>query len=1523
MKSIIKKSVSCLLAFVMMGGTLGSMPFTAFSTGVDYDHNTSTSTDEYYNLISKTDWDNAPGISESEIVLNNAAGDYRQVVHIMKADTNHEFVNVIPTYSEMNTSKYQTGTMFDQANWIDQNMDGEVIGTMNCCLSWYSGYEGWRVGEPLGFMMLDGEIMFDPGNCGYEYGNVGFPTCVVINKDFDDNGNPRPDDIPKVEMPQIRSSADLDGWEETVIPVSSGYIVKDGINQNKPAHKNDPAPRSVVGITADGEVVMMLNDGRQSPFSAGMNMYECAEVMLAAGCVFAANCDGGGSSTFVSQRPGEELKVNNSPSDGGLRPSTSGICFISTAPADGEFYTAHISTENEYYTPGSSVQFNAIGTDMVGNEAVIPDNAEWALTIDSMGEIDENGLFTSNGTEGKVTAQLTYNGDVVGESSITIVLPDIAFKNDTIVIGYGDTMPLPIEVTTNEGRNSVTYAAGDIVYTLSDNGLGTINGDVFTACNAESGLTDGTITAVICGQTDKAATANIRFGKASEIIYDFEDGEFIVDTSKTGNIGGDESEDTGEYIYGWHINDTRANGHFSYRNYAKKNYTPIGYDIRTDLSLVDRNNGMVRNGEYAMGIKIDWTYVTASCHGQMDIHLPEPLDLTDATRVGFWMYIPAEIVTDSMQVSAGFRSGRVDYKLPDLLSSADGIDNGGWYYFSWDVLENYKFLDYIQINSHYTAGEGNYNYYQDITYYIDDVTVDYSDAVIDRENPYFTSMMITDENGNGSEINGQTINQNSIELMAQAYENTSKTNATGLDFNSIKLYIDGQPSDANIAMAKSGTVTVSNLYLNDGVHTLVMEVYDNQGNVGNIVRKLVVNTENSAVRLEVPTTDKLLPTGSIYFVNLVADDLANIDSVTTTINLDYVNDWELEGMEVAYGFEAEYYINTHNDAVVTFTRKSDDVADTNILARLPIRIWMAKGWMDDSGIRKDYITDDFKMQDKYYILTPHAMWYSDGTRDYRLVVSAEAGFVTFTDGTSMTFSANETVIKTEMNRYYTNADRQGKWSFHICTPGDAMNLAPTCTENGYENRVFCVGCACGSVENIGFECDTHNGCGSVINWGTIIPATGHCYDFNTENTLVCTCGDLFTGTHTDGKEYVNGVRVGEGWTDDGKFYIVDGVKVTGQKLIDGSMCTFNDKGVYQPNYSFTGFYNDGIGWTYYAGNFQKKGFIVIGEDTYYFDDRTGYAPIGSFTLAGDRVYKVEGEQGKVIGAWDSVIDNGVEYRRYYYSLRYYKNEWHEVDGEQYFFNNEGYALTGGTYAVAAKGEYLGGYLFADDGHMIEAITGPFIDKDSGWMFFAENGELACNELVKYGNDYYFARNNYILITWGTYISESQTNGLLPAGEYKFGADGKLIMLNGPVVDPNNSTYLNFYKDGIRIYEEGLYEFDGDYYYVRSNGLLLTWGAKITKTNGLLPAGEYKFGTDGKLIMLNGPVEDAYNTAYLNFYKDGIRIYEEGLYEYDGDYYYVRSKGLLLTWGTYVSVEKANGLVPAGEYNFGADGKMIK
>ncbi|MBR3953235.1 MAG: phosphodiester glycosidase family protein [Oscillospiraceae bacterium] len=1517
-----KRVLSLFLALIM---AIGVMPVTALAA-FDYAHNGTQSTDEYYNLISKTDWENAPGINESEIILNNDAGDYRQVVHIMKADVNNEFVNVIPTYTEMNTSKYQTGTMLDQANWIDQNMEGEVIGVMNCCLSWYTGYPADRFGEPLGFMMLNGEIMFDPANCGYNYGNVGFPTCVVINKDVDENGNPRPADIPKVEMPQIRSSNDLDGWEETVIPVSSGYIVKDGANQAKAAHKNDGAPRSVVGITADGEVVMMLNDGRQDPFSAGMNMYECAEVMLSAGCVFAANCDGGGSSTFVSQRPGEELKVNNSPSDGGLRPSTSGICFISTAPADGKFAKAAISTSNVYYTPNSEIQFEAIGTDLVGNPAEIPEDASWQLVETNMGTISETGVFTSNGTVGSVTAQMVYEGEVVGEATVTIVVPEIAFRNETIVIGYGDTMNLPVEVTTNEGRNTVTHKNGDIVYTLSDENLGTIVGDQFTACDESTGLTGGTITAVICGQEDKKVTAEIRFGKASEIAYDFEDGQFPIDTSKTGNIGGDDAEDNGEYIYGWHINDIRANGHFSYRNYTKKNYTPVGMDIPAKVYLVNKDNGLVRNGNYAMGVDIDWTNVTASCHGQMDIHLPEPLDLTDATSVGFWLYIPAEIETSTMDVRVEFAkteggATRVDGKLAEFLKTYEDIKNGGWYYFSWDVLDNYKALNHIQINSHYTAGEGNYNYYQDVTYYIDDITVDYSDATIDRENPYFTGMTIVDEYSDGVEVSGQTINTNTVNLMAQAYENTGKANATGLDRNSVKVYVDGVLSDKDAAVSAGGAISVDGLYLNDGVHTIVMEISDNQGNVGSIVRKLTVNTDKSDVRLEVPASDGLIPTGSIYWVNLVADNLESVESVTTTINLDYVNDWELEGMEVASGFEAEYYINEHNDAVLTFTRTEEKVADTTVLAKLPIRIWMAKGWMDDSGIRKDYISDDPKMQDKYYILTPHAMWYSDGTRDYRLVVGAEAGVVTYTDGTTASFSANETVIQTEMNRYFSNADRQNKWSFHICTPGTAQSKAATCTEAGYENRVFCVGCACGTVENLEHECDTHNGCGSVVEWGTFVPATGHKYEVK-DGKLVCECGETITGS-------------GLVETQDAKYYLVEG--------------------------------NVSSGW-------------IFADAQYYFDPVTFKAATGERVI--DNHNYLFNEEGALVRG--SLEYNGSNYV-YYWAGKFAFATWEVIDGNKYYFDAKGHAATG-FYTITGFGNTPVSYLFTNEGVLVEE-NGIYVAEDGNIYYLQEGVALYAGLVQDAEGNYYYINSSKKAVKNTTYgISEAKTNGLLPAGVYKFGADGKMIdpptvepedPVDPPVdpedpvdppVDPEDPVTkeglvvdadgeIRYYVDGEAVYAGLVQDEEGNYYYINSSKKAVkdvTYGISEARTNGLLPAGAYKFGADGKMIdpptvepedPVDPPVdpEDPVDPPVdpdpeepvtkegivvdedgkIRYYVDGVATYAGLVQDAEGNYYYINSSKTAVTNCKYgVSAARTNGLLPEGLYEFGADGKMI-
>ena len=57
-------------------------------------------------------------------------------------------------------------------------------------------------------------------------------------------------------------------------------------------------PRTAAGLTADGDVILMVVDGRQSD-SRGVSLEELARLMLSAGAVTALNLDGGGSSTMV------------------------------------------------------------------------------------------------------------------------------------------------------------------------------------------------------------------------------------------------------------------------------------------------------------------------------------------------------------------------------------------------------------------------------------------------------------------------------------------------------------------------------------------------------------------------------------------------------------------------------------------------------------------------------------------------------------------------------------------------------------------------------------------------------------------------------------------------------------------------------------------------------------------------------------------------------------------------------------------------------------------------------------------------------------------------------------------------------------------------------------------------------------------------------------------------------------------------------------------------------------------------
>lgn len=149
------------------------------------------------------------------------------------------------------------------------------------------------------------------------------------------------------------------GWEKVVEAVGgTPRLVRKGkisveINEEnlKPGFTEVTHPRTAIGVTADGKLVLVTVDGRQS-VSTGMSLTDLAELMLSQGCVEAVNLDGGGSTTLAAS-----FGTLNSPSDGKLRPLPNAIAVF----ADGDSFSAEapeftISPPPGPVTSGASVQ---------------------------------------------------------------------------------------------------------------------------------------------------------------------------------------------------------------------------------------------------------------------------------------------------------------------------------------------------------------------------------------------------------------------------------------------------------------------------------------------------------------------------------------------------------------------------------------------------------------------------------------------------------------------------------------------------------------------------------------------------------------------------------------------------------------------------------------------------------------------------------------------------------------------------------------------------------------------------------------------------------------------------------------------------------------------------------------------------------------------------------------------------------------------------------------------------------------
>ncbi|MES2464946.1 MAG: phosphodiester glycosidase family protein [Armatimonadota bacterium] len=96
-------------------------------------------------------------------------------------------------------------------------------------------------------------------------------------------------------------------------------------------------PRSAVGVTADGKILLVLVDGRQKGISRGIGLVELAQRMQSMGCVDALNLDGGGSSALSVGG-----LIVNSPSGNVERPVAS-MLLVYAPPLDSKSRPAQVS----------------------------------------------------------------------------------------------------------------------------------------------------------------------------------------------------------------------------------------------------------------------------------------------------------------------------------------------------------------------------------------------------------------------------------------------------------------------------------------------------------------------------------------------------------------------------------------------------------------------------------------------------------------------------------------------------------------------------------------------------------------------------------------------------------------------------------------------------------------------------------------------------------------------------------------------------------------------------------------------------------------------------------------------------------------------------------------------------------------------------------------------------------------------------------------------------------------------------
>nr|WP_263324448.1 phosphodiester glycosidase family protein [Neobacillus sp. Marseille-Q6967] len=633
----------------------------------------------------------------------------------------------------------------------------------------------------------------------------------------------------------IGSAKEYDSVKDQLQEALGGnaILVKNGQIYQTPQTGADKEPRTAVGIKADGDVFFVVIDGRQEPYSSGISMPDLAKLMIDLGAVNALNLDGGGSSTFTTRElGGDTLEVDNQPSDRSERSVANSWLVVSKEPSDHVFHSAHIEPYDLSFTPGSTIPFTAKGRDKSMASAALPSSGlTWELSDPAYGTIDAAGKFTSNGKTGQFHILLKYQGQEVGKSIIEIAKPDeMTFTSTELTTAKNSEINLGL--VTKFQKRVVDWNLQDFEFDIPE-GMGTI--DENGVLHSGNQTVSGTITARL-KDSNLSAQINVSVGKLPEVLFDFEKdlGSWKTSTAGRGEKG--------------------------------------------TLSLTEYP-APVRFGNKSL--KMDFDFTNAQTGTTLGVYAGPGASTTipdSPTGIGMWVYGTPEAQGYWLRMMIVDGNGK--NQTINLTGENPGIDWTGWKYIEAEIPASFTGpfkLHGTQTIRLMSTKSGITGPMTKGSIYVDNIRAVYGEKVDDLHPPVIQSI----------NVEGQEFTTSEVNLRASVNEYEDDPFKTGIDWEKIRLFVDGQDyskAEGHFSYDMDGSVSLSGLKWADGTHQITLMVPDKFGNQAIKTVYFTVNTGSAKVDIVKKQEQALL--GDLFELGVKVTNPAEITGTAIKLQLD-------------------------------------------------------------------------------------------------------------------------------------------------------------------------------------------------------------------------------------------------------------------------------------------------------------------------------------------------------------------------------------------------------------------------------------------------------------------------------------------------------------------------------------------------------------------------------------------------------------------------------------------------------------